>query len=210
MPDPERPNFGGIGKQLRILHQLEIGEKHQLHLAALGALALHVLKGLVVVVELPGANTVLLAGVQHLHFAVLRVPLPHQRIQRAIEVRIPVERIGTCNQPRDFMIAEFYFRKGCGLRPAADCRKHSRKLRRELDSMIGFARMSSAPRVPIRLQLQLPLVDHVLELEFPFHFQRSIARDELHFLIVQRDRRGLRKREQQRDAVFIALRLLGK
>jgi len=59
-----------------------------------GWLQSDVLKGLIVVVELPGANTVLLTRMQHLHFAVLRVPLPHQRIQGAIEMRISVERIG--------------------------------------------------------------------------------------------------------------------
>ena len=80
--DAERSEFGDLGQELRVLHQLEIGEQDEMHLAALGAVAREIRHRLRVVVELPCGDAVALGGVQHFHAAVLRVPFAHGLVER--------------------------------------------------------------------------------------------------------------------------------
>src|ERR1039457_6903669 len=49
VPNSERPEFDHFRQEFGVLHQGEVGQQHELHLAALGAIALEILDGLVVV-----------------------------------------------------------------------------------------------------------------------------------------------------------------
>ena len=61
-----------------------------------------------IVVHLPDIDPVPLAGLQHLHTAVLRVPFAHGLVQNPVEMGVSVERIRTDDQARDFPFAEFH------------------------------------------------------------------------------------------------------
>ena len=53
-------------------------------------------------------------GVQDLHASILRIPFAHGLVHRAVEMRVPVERVRAHDQARDLRLAELDSRDGRG------------------------------------------------------------------------------------------------
>lgn len=104
----ERKRLQGFDDIFRLL---PYGYCDQVHLAALGLISLPIGGAAVGVNVLKCVDAILFALAQRFAHAFRRVPISHHAIERAVEVRIPIELIAADDQPADFRFAESNLRQ---------------------------------------------------------------------------------------------------